>query len=137
GGWVVEEVAADLMLLGDSRDGRGAGERVEREALWLGGVQSLGGAGSRGVEGLGTVGGCMMDEHVGFLLRPGVCRRHQCREETGGLKRLDRPQRSRRLLPRVEPGPISWTGLPRSLKSTASRSGNFVPNVFLSGIVLL
>src|SRR4051812_43895133 len=92
------------MLLGDSRKGCGAVERVEGEALSLGGAQTLGRAGSRGVEGLGTVGECMMDEHVCFLLRPGVRRRHQCREETGGLKRLDRPQRSRRLLPSVEPG---------------------------------
>ena len=53
-GLVVDELAADLVLLGDSRDGRGAGERVEGEALSLGGVQSLGGAGSRGVEGLGS-----------------------------------------------------------------------------------
>ena len=102
-GLVVDELAADLMLLGESRDGCGAGERVESEALSLGGVEFLGGAGSRGVEGLGTVGECMMDEHVCFLLRLGVRRRHQCREETGGLKRLDRPQRSRGLLPRVEP----------------------------------
>src|SRR3954451_14570664 len=94
------------MVLGDSRNGCGAVERVEGEALSLGGVQTLGRAGSRGVEGLGTVGECMMDEHVCFLLRPGVRRRHQCREETGELERLDRPRRSRRLLPRVEPGLI-------------------------------
>jgi hypothetical protein len=103
-GLVVDELAADLMLLGDSRNGCGAVERVEGEALSLGGVQTLGRAGSRAVEGLGTVGECMRDEHVCFLLRPGVRRRHQCREETGELERLDRPRRSRRLLPRVEPG---------------------------------
>ena len=71
-GLVVEELAADVMVLGDSREGCGADERVEGEALSLGGVQLLGGAGRRGVEGLGTVGGCMMDEHVCFLLRLGV-----------------------------------------------------------------
>jgi hypothetical protein len=32
-GLVVDELATDLMLLGDSRDGCGAGERVEGEAL--------------------------------------------------------------------------------------------------------
>jgi hypothetical protein len=84
-GLVVDELAADLMLVGDSRDGCGAGERVEGESLSLGRVQLLGGADSRGVEGLGAVGECMMGEHVCFLLRLGVRRRHQCREETGAL----------------------------------------------------
>ena len=93
-----------LMLLGDPREGCGAGEHVEREALSLGGVESFGRAGSGGVEGMRIVGECMMDEHVCFLLRLGVGRRHECREETGELKRLDSSQRSSRLLPRIEPG---------------------------------
>jgi hypothetical protein len=89
--------STDVMLLGDPREGCGAGEHVEREALSLGGVESFGRAVSRGVEGLGTVGECMMDEHVCFLLRLGVCRRHQCKEETGELtdrraKKVEFPQ---------------------------------------------
>jgi hypothetical protein len=84
-GLMVDELSTDLMLLGDPREGCGAGEHVERKALSLGGVEPFGRAGSRGDEGLGTVGECMMDEHVCFLLRLGVRRRHQCREETGEL----------------------------------------------------
>ena len=38
-GLVVDELAADVVLLGDSRDGCGAGEGVEGEALSLRGVQ--------------------------------------------------------------------------------------------------
>src|SRR5207249_3238797 len=104
-GLVVEELAADLLLPGDSREGSGAGERIEGESLSLGGAELLGGAGRRGIERSGTVGGGMMDEHVCFLLRLGVRTCHQCREETGGLKRLSGLLRPRGLLPRVEPGP--------------------------------
>ena len=71
-GLVVDELAADLMLLGELGDGGGAGECVESESLTLGRGQIRGGAVSRSVEGLGTVGACMMDEHVCFLLRLGV-----------------------------------------------------------------
>ena len=71
-GLVVDELAADLVLLGELGDGGGAGECVESESLTLGRGQILGGAESRSVEGLGTVGECMMDEHVCFLRRLGV-----------------------------------------------------------------
>jgi hypothetical protein len=71
-GLVVDELAADLVLLGELGDGCGARECVESESLSLGRGQILGGAGIRSVEGLGTVGECMIDEHVCFLLRLGV-----------------------------------------------------------------
>jgi hypothetical protein len=87
---VVDKLAADLVLLGELGDGGRARESVESEALSLGRAEILGGAGRQGVEGLGTVGECTMDEHVCFLLRLEVRRCHQCREETGGPKRLDR-----------------------------------------------
>ena len=89
-GLVVDELAADLVLLGELREGCGAGEGVESESLSLGRGESFGRAGNRSVEGWRGVRGCMMDEHVCFLLRLGVCRYHQCREETGGPKHLDR-----------------------------------------------
>ena len=70
-GLVVDELAADLVLLGELRDGCGAGEGVESESLSLGRGEGFGRAGSRSVEGLRGVSGCMMDEHVCFLLRLG------------------------------------------------------------------
>ena len=45
-GLLIEELPADLMLLGDSRDGSGAREGLESEALSLRGVQFRGGAGA-------------------------------------------------------------------------------------------
>jgi len=71
-GLVVDELAADLVLLCELRDGCGAGERVESKPLSLGRGQILGRTGRRRGEGLRTVGECMMHEHVCFLLRLGV-----------------------------------------------------------------
>jgi hypothetical protein len=67
-GLVVEEFAADLVLLGELRDGCGAGESVESASLSLSRGERFGRAGNRSVEGLRGVRGWMMDGHVCFLL---------------------------------------------------------------------
>jgi hypothetical protein len=71
-GLVVDELAADLMLLGELSDGSGASEDVQRQSLSLRRGESFGRAGGRTVEGFRGVRECMMDEHVCFLLRLGV-----------------------------------------------------------------
>jgi hypothetical protein len=70
-GLVVDELAADLVLLGELRERCGVGESVEGQLLSLGPCESFGGAVSRSVEGLRDVKECMMSEHVCFLLRLG------------------------------------------------------------------
>jgi hypothetical protein len=50
-GLVVDELTADLVLLGELRERCGVGESVEGQLLSLSRCESFGGAGSRSVEG--------------------------------------------------------------------------------------
>jgi hypothetical protein len=55
---VVDELAADLVLLGELSDGFGAGQDVQRQSLSLRRGESLGRAGGRSVEGFRGVREC-------------------------------------------------------------------------------
>ena len=84
-GLLIDELAADIVFVGEVAEGLCAGKGIESEALSLLVVEGVGGAGSIVGQGPLRGAGGRMVAHVCFLLMTGVLVQAQCREEADAL----------------------------------------------------